>query len=119
MAFAAGPASQFPFPVPVDLALTAEWRTGVVAGLLGLVGLIIAMGDTMILTVMQQRIAPEYMARVFSVQFLAGGISQPLSLIAAGFITAEYGPGLVFLIGAALLMLAILIGFGSRPLREV
>lgn len=119
IAIAAGPASQFPFPIPVALALTTEWRVGVIAGLLGLMGLIVAMGDTMILTVMQQRIAAEYMARVFSAQFLASSIAQPFSLIAAGFIAAVYGPGIVFIAGAAIMLLGIGLGLGSRALRKV
>lgn len=34
-------------------------------------------GDTMFLTIMQQRIAPEYLGRVFSLQFLAGASLSP------------------------------------------
>ncbi len=58
--------------------------------------------------------APEYMTRVFSVQFVAGGITQPLSLVAA-----SYGVGIAFLAAGAVFLLAIVIDFSSRELRRV
>lgn len=112
---AAGPAGR----LPVELALSTNAHIALVAGLLGVVGLILALGDTMFITVMQQRIAPEYMARVFSAQFVAGGISQPLSLVGAGYLAAVYGPGVAFLAGAGVLLLGIVLGLLSRELREI
>jgi hypothetical protein len=73
----------------------------------------------MILTIMQQRIAPEYLGRVFSIQFLAGGISQPISLLAAGALAAAFGPGVVFLAGGGTLAVGILIGALSKEIREM
>jgi predicted MFS family arabinose efflux permease len=113
----AGPASRLPFAL--DLGLGVDARIGAIAGMLGLIGLILALGDTIVLTIMQQRLAPEYLARVFSVQFLAGGIGQPLSLVAAGALVAAYGPGVVFLAGGALVLLAIALGATSRELRHL
>jgi hypothetical protein len=115
--FVAGPASHL--ALAPDLGLDAQTRTGVIAAMLGMVGLILAIGDTMFLTIMQQRIAPDYLARVFSVQFLAGGIGQPLSLVAAGALVAAYGPGVVFVIGGALVLLAIALGATSREIRQL
>jgi Major Facilitator Superfamily len=114
---AAGPAAQLPVALGLDLDPTT--RIAIVSGLLGFLGLIAALGDTMFLTIMQQRIAPEYLARVFSVQFVAGGVMQPASLVAAGYFAAVFGPGMVFLGGGALLLLAVLLGLSSRALRRI
>jgi MFS family permease len=124
---AAGQTIQIPFGLDLS-TLSAQLgidtlgpggRIGLIAALLGIVGFILSIGDTMILTIMQQRIAPEYMARVFSVQFVAGGITQPLSLVAAGYLAATYGAGITFLAAGVVLLLAIVIGFSSRELRRV
>jgi MFS family permease len=113
----AGSASHLPFAL--NLGLDTTTRIGIVAGLMALIGLIVGLGDTMVLTIMQQRIAPEYMARVFSAQFLAGGITQPLSLVVAGYLAATYGPGIAFVGGGAVLLIGILVGLTSRELREI
>jgi predicted MFS family arabinose efflux permease len=124
--FAARSAAQLPFGLDTLTSgiqplqtLSANGQVGVIAALLAIIGFILAIGDTMFLTIMQQRIAPEYLARVFSVQFVAGGITQPLSLVVAGFVVVTLGPGAAFLAGGALLLVAILIGLSSRALREV
>jgi hypothetical protein len=113
--FAAGPAGN----LAVWLPLAANLRIPAVAALLGLIGLLLSLTDTMFLTIMQQTIAPDYLARVFSIQFLAGGILQPLSMVVAGWAAALYGPGVTFVGGAVVLGLAIAIGISSRALREV
>jgi MFS family permease len=112
---AAGPAGHLPFTL--DLGFDTNMHIGAVAALMGLIGLIIGLGDTMILTLMQQRIAPEYMARVFSTQFLAGGIAQPLALVVAGFLTASFGPGVAFVGGGAAVFIGLLLGMTSKELR--
>jgi len=124
--FAAGSIAQLPFGLDTLTSgiqplqtLSADGRIGVIAALLALMGFILAIGDTMFLTIMQQRIAPEYLARVFSVQFFAGGIAQPLSLLLAGYVVVVYGPGAAFLAAAILFLVAILICLSSRALREV
>jgi hypothetical protein len=124
--FAAGPAAQLPFDLDslsqsmqLLQTLSADARIGLIAALFAIVGFILSIGDTMFLTIMQQRIAPEYMARVFSVQFVAGGITQPLSLVAAGSVVVSFGRGAAFLAAGALFLLAILIGLSSRTLRAV
>jgi hypothetical protein len=131
---AAGSAAQLPFTLdlsalhgtaPFDALTTylatldVNGRVGLIAALLGFVGFILAIGDTMFLTIMQQRIAPEYMARVFSVQFVAGGITQPLSLVAGGYVAATYGAGVAFLGAGAIFLLGVMVGFASRELRRV
>lgn len=113
--FAAGPAGHLPKSLP----LPANLRIPAVAALLGLIGLLLSLTDTVFITIMQQRIAPEYLARVFSIQFLAGGILQPLSMVVAGWVTASFGPGVAFLGGGAVFVVAILIGLGSRELRTI
>jgi MFS family permease len=103
----------------IALPLASSQRVLAVAIVMGAIGLILALADTMIITVMQQHIAPDYLGRVFSIQFLAGGISQPLSLLAAGALTVAFGPGVVFLAGAVAEVIAISIGFASRELRHL
>jgi hypothetical protein len=113
-------------PIDFDLlsalplgAIDTTTRLLAIAGLLGVIGFVLAIGDTMFLTIFQQRIAPEYLARVFSVQFVAGGITQPLSLVVAGIVAATYGVEAAFLASGAFLLVAIVVGLSSRELRRV
>lgn len=125
--FAGGAAVQLPFGWDLSgvtaalgiSTLSLEGHIGLIAALLGVAGFILSMGDTMFLTIMQQRIAPDYMARVFSVQFVAGGITQPLSLVLAGYLAATAGPGIVFVGAGAVFLVAIVIGLSSREVRRV
>ena len=105
--------------LPVTLPIPADWHIPALAGMMGLIGLLLALSDTVFVTAMQQRIAPEYMARVFSIQFLMGGISQPLSLALAGLVAATLGPGVTFIAGGVVLLIALVIGFSSRELRNL
>jgi Flp pilus assembly CpaE family ATPase len=79
---------------------------------------IIARGETIFITILQQRIPPELMARVFSVQLMSAGVAQPLSLIAVGFLSATLGAGVAFIAAAALFFIAAIIGLSSRALRR-
>jgi hypothetical protein len=90
-----------------------------IVALLGAVGFFLSIGDTMFLTIMQQRIAPEYLARVFSVLFVAGGILQPMSLVIAGYLAATAGPGTVFIAGGVVFLCAVVIGLSSRQIRHI
>jgi hypothetical protein len=118
-----------PLPFGLDLGplrealgintLDLDTRVGLIAALLGIVGFILSIGDTMFITIMQQRIAPDYLARVFSVQMVAGGITQPLSLVAAGYVAATYGPGIAFVGAGAVFLGAVVLGLASRELRHV
>ncbi|HEX6122362.1 MAG TPA: MFS transporter, partial [Ktedonobacterales bacterium] len=103
----------------VILPLESSQRVLAVAIVMGAIGFILALADTVIITVMQQSIAPEFLGRVFSIQFLAGGVSQPVSLLAAGALSVAFGPGIVFLAGAVVEVIAISIGFASRELRNI
>lgn len=127
----AGAAASLPFPVDLGAAhigalklgdqvahLTASERLVALAILLGLVSFIIALGETVFISIIQQRTPPAYMARVFSVQFMAAGVTQPLSFIATGFILAAYGNGVAFLVTAALFFLAAVIGLSSPAMRR-
>jgi predicted MFS family arabinose efflux permease len=117
VAVISGPAAQLPFAASVTLA--SDLRIPAVAVALGVIGFILGLADTMFLTVMQQRIAPEYLARVFSLQFLAGGIIIPVSLLAGGYLTAAFGPGITFIAGGAATMVGVIIGLSSRELRRI
>ncbi len=111
----AGPAGK----LPVAISLSPVSQVAAVAGVMAGVGLLLALGDTMVLTIMQQRIAPEYLGRVFSIQFLAGGISQPVSMLVAGALAVAFGPGVVFLLGAGMLALGIIAGALSKEIRDI
>ncbi|HUY77528.1 MAG TPA: MFS transporter [Ktedonobacterales bacterium] len=118
----AGPAGRLqlgPLGVVQITAVPVDWRAPAVAIVMGLLALLLALTDTTFLTIMQQTIAPEYLARVFSIQFTAGGITQPLSLLLAGVLAATVGPGVVFVGGGVVLLLAVVIGMSSRALRTV
>ncbi len=115
VALVAGPSASL---LPFGLALAPDLRIPVIAGLLGLVGVFLALGDTVFTTIMQQKMDPDYLGRVFSVQLLAGGVAQPLSLLAAGFVTAMYGPGVAFLAGAAIFLPASALAMFSREMRQ-
>lgn len=115
IALVAGPsASQLPFGV----ALAPDLRVPVIAALLGVIGIFLALGDTVFTTIMQQKMDPDYLGRVFSVQLLAGGVAQPLSLLAAGYVTAAFGPGVAFLAGAAIFLPASALALFSREIRQ-
>ncbi len=114
------------WPINFDLltllplgTLDTTTRLVAIGVLLGVIGFVLAIVDTMFLTIFQQRIAPEYLARVFSVVFVAGGIAQPLSLVVAGVVTATYGIEAAFLASGAILLVAIVVGLSSRELRRV
>jgi MFS family permease len=98
--------------------LTTDERLLAIAILLGLTTGVIALGETVFITVLQQRIPPHLMARVFSVQFIAAGVAEPISLVAAGLLTATLGAGVAFFAAAALFFIAALIGLSSRTLRR-
>jgi MFS family permease len=105
--------------LPIELAVPADLRVPLVAVAMGLIGLVLALTDTVFITIMQQQIAADYMARVMSIQFLAGGITQPLALVAAGYAVVRFGPGGTFLAAGVTMLIASLIGLTSRALRRV
>lgn len=114
---AAGPVAGW--PASLSFVLTANQRIIAVAGLMALLTFILALVDTMVLTIMQQRIEPQYLARVFSIQFLFGGIVQPVSLVVVGVVVAEWNVAVAFLGGAVVLLAGALVGAFSRALREL
>jgi hypothetical protein len=59
------------------------------------------------------------MARVFSLQFLAGSMIIPVSLVAAGYLTAIAGPGITFIASGAATLIGIIIGLLSPELRRM
>lgn len=117
IALISGPAAQLPFAL--DVSMPADMRIPAVAVALGIIGFITGLADTMFLTVMQSRIAPEYLARVFSLQFLAGSMIVPISLVVGGYLTAAEGPGVTFLVGGAVTLIGIIVGLFSRELRRL
>ncbi len=50
---------------------------------------------------------------------LTCGITQPLSLVATGYLAATYGVGIAFVAAGVVFLLAVGIGFSSRELRRV
>jgi MFS family permease len=98
--------------------LSPGQRLGAVAVLLGGISAVIATGETTLVTILQQRAPAELLARVFSVQFMAAGVTQPLSLIGAGLVAATYGPGVTFIGAAALFFIAAVIGLATPAVRR-
>ncbi len=105
--------------LPVALPIAASLRIPLVAAATGVIGIVIALGDTMLLTIMQQQVEPSFLARVSSIMVFAGSILQPLAIIGAGVLVATAGPGSTFLGAAALMLVAALFGLFSRALRQV
>ena len=109
-------------PVDFDLlsalplgTLDTTTRLVAIGVLLGVIGFVLAIVDTMFLTIFQKRIAPEYLARVFSVLFVAGGIR---SAALAGRRWRRRGDlwrvEAAFLASGAILLVAIVVGLSSR-----
>jgi MFS family permease len=113
--FVAGPSASNLSFVPT---LAPDLRLPIIAGLLGLIGVFLALGDTVFTTIMQQKTDPNFLARVFSVQLLAGGVTGPLSLLSAGYLTAAFGPGSAFLAGAVIFVPASVLALLSRHIRQ-
>jgi hypothetical protein len=63
--------------VPLTVSISSTWEQPVIAGLLFIVGVILALGDTMLLTLVQQGIEASLMSRVMCVQFLMGTSPSP------------------------------------------
>jgi hypothetical protein len=139
--FLAGAASRLPFPVDLNVLnfgevtigdvhlgvlnlgdllanLSQTQRLGAIAALLGIISGVVAVGETVLITILQQRAPSELLARVFSVQFMAAGLSQPLSLVGAGLLAAAYGPGVAFIGAAALFFTAAVIGLVTPAVRR-
>ncbi len=139
--FMAGAAARMPFPVdlqalnfgevtigdahlgPLNLgdllaSLSQMQRLGAIAALFGVISGVVAAGETVLVTILQQRAPAELLARVFSVQFMAAGVTQPLSLVGAGVLAAAYGPGVAFIGAAALFFTAAVIGLVTPAVRR-
>jgi MFS family permease len=117
IAVISGPAARLPFPV--GLTLAPGMRISAVASALGVMGFVLGLANAMFLTVMQQKIAPELLARVFSLQVLAGSVVGPIALVGAGYLTAAAGPGVTFIASGAVTLLGIVIGLFSSELRRM
>jgi MFS family permease len=113
--FFAGQASGLPGALTFPLG----WQVSIIAVMLFLTGLVLSLGDTLIMTLFQQSITPAFLSRVTSVQFLMGGIAQPISLAFAGLIAAMFGCGVIFLIGGLLALGVVIVGFNAPSIRDV
>jgi hypothetical protein len=98
--------------------LSPTERLESIAALIAAISAVIAVGETVLITILQQRAPAELLARVFSVQFMAAGLTQPLSLIGAGLLAATFGPGVAFIGAAALFFIAAVIGLATPAVRR-
>jgi MFS transporter len=137
----AGAAASLPFPVDLQVVnfgevtigdvhlgvlnlgdllatLSPAQRLEAIAALVGGISGVVAAGETVLITILQQRAPAELLARVFSVQFMAAGLTQPLSLVGAGLLAAVYGPGVAFIGAAALFFIAAVIGLATPAVRR-
>jgi MFS family permease len=137
----AGAAARLPFPVDLQVVnfgevtfggvhlgilnlgellatLSPAQRLAAIAALVGLISGVVAAGETVLITILQQRTPADLLARVFSVQFMAAGLTQPLSLVGAGLLAAVYGPGVAFIGAATLFFFAAVIGLATPAVRR-
>lgn len=82
-------------------------------------GLFNGLGNVSFLTLAQRRLPRNLLGRVFGVFAFANLATFPLSVAAAGFGVARFGPQPVILIAGAVLGGAVLGGFLSRDMRNL
>ncbi len=99
------------------LALSVNVRMAI--GLMAAFGLLNGLGNVTFTTLLQRRLPRNLLGRIMGVIGFANFATLPLSVAAGGFATARFGPSPVIMVGAGLLLLAMLIGYTSRDLRNL
>jgi predicted MFS family arabinose efflux permease len=77
-----------------------------------------ATGNVLLVTMLQRWAPPEALGRVMSLALLGSLGSFPASVVLGGVAVEHLGPGPVFIIGASLLALAILLALGQPEFRH-
>ncbi len=94
-------------------------------GLIGAMVCMVVMGvcnsvsNVIFLTIMQQILPRHLLGRIMGVFMFASFGSFPLSVAVAGFVTARFGPVIIFPVSGAALFVAIVFGLSRRELREL
>lgn len=100
-------------------ALAFSFNTFMAMGCMLAFGVCNAVGNVTFMTLLQRRLPRHLLGRAMGVLMFANFATLPLSVAASGFATARFGAPPVIMVGAALLLLGILIGYTSRHLREM
>lgn len=88
-------------------------------GLMVLTGLFNGVANVTFLTLLQRRLPRNFLGRVMGALMFANFATLPLSAALGGFATAKFGPAPIIVVGACILLVAIMIGYLSRDLREM
>lgn len=91
----------------------------VTSAMLALLGLLIAIVNTLLPATMQVLIADEYRGRVFSVMIMISSGLMPVAMALGGALSDAIGPGWVLAVGGALAIVASLAGFLFPEIREL
>jgi predicted MFS family arabinose efflux permease len=94
-------------------------NTPMAAALMAAFGLLNSLGNVTFLTLLQRKLPRNLLGRIMGVFAFCNFATLPLSVAAGGFATARYGPSPVIMVGAALLLLAMLIAYASRDIRNL
>ncbi len=88
-------------------------------GLMGATGLFNGISNVTFLTLFQRKLPRKFLGRFMGVLMFTNFATMPLSAALGGFAAARFGPGPVIIAGACILLIAILIGYSSRDLRDM
>lgn len=86
---------------------------------LGAFGLFNGLGNVSFMTLLQRKLPRNLLGRIMGAFAFCNFATFPLSVAAAGFAVARYGPQPVIIAGSALLLGALMIAFLSRDLRNL
>ncbi|HEX8995485.1 MAG TPA: MFS transporter [Ktedonobacterales bacterium] len=103
----------------VIFALAFAVNEGMAIALMAGFGLLNAVGNVTFMTLLQRRLPRNLLGRIMGVLMFCNFATLPLSVAAGGFATARFGPSPVIMVGAGLLLLAMLIAYASRDMRNL
>jgi MFS family permease len=82
-------------------------------------GILNGLGNVSILTLLQRKLPRNLLGRIMGIFAFCNFVTFPISVAAAGFAVASYGPRMVILGATAILAGAIVSAFLSRDLRDL
>jgi predicted MFS family arabinose efflux permease len=103
----------------VIFALAFSVNAVMAVALMASFGLLNSLGNVTFMTLLQRRLPRNLLGRIMGVMSFCNFATLPLSVAAGGFATARFGPSPVIMVGAGLLLLAMLIAYTSRDLRNL
>jgi predicted MFS family arabinose efflux permease len=109
----------FALQAAVIFALAFSVNAIMAVALMASFGLLNSLGNVTFMTLLQRRLPRNLLGRIMGVMAFCNFATLPLSVAAGGFATARFGPSPVIMVGAGLLLLAMLIAYTSRDLRNL